>query len=195
MSLKKPKKSASSFVGSFPSIKLNRIIRYASTLERDFLYFLEFHSSVTLYEIQPFTISMTLDDGKVHHYTPDALVIWNKCRYIVEIKPAARKNRPHTLRQVEIGTRWAPENDHVFRLVTDIDMRAGYKLDNLKLVFRYGRLRSYPFYFFQSIQEIFAKSDSIPLCKVAEYLMPQEPNRCKPYLWSLICQPPKFSTS
>ncbi len=68
------KKSGVSVVGSFPSLKLDDLVRYESPLERDFLYFLEYDPQVLSYEMQPMTITMTLSDGQSHRYTPDCRV-------------------------------------------------------------------------------------------------------------------------
>ena len=127
------KKSGSSFVGSFPSFKLGKTVRYESTLERDFFYFLEFDSAVSSYEAQPFSIQATLDDGKVHKYTPDLLIIQNDLPVIIEIKPSSYIKKVDTLRQIEIGSNWAAENNHRFLLITDNEIRQGTKLDEIAL--------------------------------------------------------------
>lgn len=57
--------------GDFPSLKLGRMVRYNSTIERDLLYFLEFWQVVICYKEQPMTIEWIMADGQRRHYTPD----------------------------------------------------------------------------------------------------------------------------
>ena len=61
--------------GDFPSLKLGRMVRYHSTIERDLLYFLEYWQSVTWYQEQPHTIEHIMPDGKCHRYTPDYEIV------------------------------------------------------------------------------------------------------------------------
>jgi hypothetical protein len=187
MPVRSIKKSGSSVVGSFPSLKLERSVRFESTLEKDYLLFLEYDSTVSFYEEQPFTIYVTLNDGSPHAYTPDFKVIQNDLRIIVEIKPFEFLGHEHTKRQIEAGRKWAPQNDHLFQVVTNREIRNGPMLGNLKLMYRYSRLSNYPFDLFQELNKLFPRTDiQIPFGVVAGTLMPSNPSRCKPYLWSLL---------
>lgn len=112
---------------------------YSSTIERDCLYEFEYDPAVQRYRAQPFTITGTTPDGHAHRYTPDYLVIRHDGREIVECKPAARLDAPHTQQQIALGTTWAAENGHDFRVVTDTELR-GPRLDNLKLLYRFAQL-------------------------------------------------------
>lgn len=68
---------------------------YESTLERDFLYLLEFDLNVDRYETQPLTITYIGNDGRVHRYTPDVLVTYRR-----DIVPA--REMPHLLAEVKL---------------------------------------------------------------------------------------------
>jgi len=121
---------------------MQRTIQYASSIERDLLFFLEFDQTVLHYHEQPLCMSQTLADGISHRYTPDFLLHYADEQVIVECKPVDRLEHPHTQQQCQMGQQWADENDTRFRLVTDADLRAGHQLANLKLLWRYSRFES-----------------------------------------------------
>jgi hypothetical protein len=125
--------------GTFPGLKSGRPVRYASTLERDLLFVLEYEQQVIHYQEQPFQIQAVLEDG-LHSYTPDYAIWTQHDRLLVECKPAALLDDPHTQQQIQIGTRWAQANDWQFTVVTQDDLGRGARLANLKLLWRYSRL-------------------------------------------------------
>jgi hypothetical protein len=130
--------------GDFPSLKLERMVRYGSTIERDLLYFLEYWASVTWYQEQPMTITWTLPDGQVRRYTPDYEIHKGPVKILAECKPEARLAGGHAQQQQAIGQSWAEENGYHFVTFTDIQMREGHQLENIKLFWRYARPRSSP---------------------------------------------------
>jgi hypothetical protein len=125
--------------GTFPSLKLGRPVGYASSVERDFLFFVEFDCTVVQYQEQPFCLTGELSDGSLHRYTPDFLVHRVGTRQLVECKPATACDCPHTQQQCALGEAWAAAHDGTFRLVTDEELRAGHRLANLKRLWRYSR--------------------------------------------------------
>lgn len=127
--------------GDFPSLKLSRVVRYHSTIERDLLYFLEFWQSVTWYCEQPMTIERVMADGTLRRYTPDYEIHEDKIRILAECKPMKRLASSHAQQQRHIGESWAEENGYRFVTFTDAELRAGHMLANLKLLWRYARLR------------------------------------------------------
>jgi TnsA endonuclease N terminal len=141
MAVRRVRSIGSNIIGSFPSLKMkNRRIAFESTIERDLLFFLEYDSTVTCYYEQPFTIEATLASGKLATYTPDFQVIRTNGKELVECKPEALLKAPHTQHQTELGEQWAKENGHTFTLMTDLALRSGHRLGNLKLLWRYSRL-------------------------------------------------------
>ncbi len=145
MAVRKVRSLGSNIIGSFPSLKMkNHQIAFESTIERDFLFFLEYDSTVTCYYEQPFTIEHLDADGKLRTYTPDFQVIRTSGKELVECKPAALLNAAHTQRQTELGQQWAEEHDHAFTIMTDLALRSGHRLANLKLLWRYSRLSVSP---------------------------------------------------
>ena len=126
--------------GTFPSLKAGRSIRYASTLERDLLFVLEYEQQVIRYQEQPFQVEAVLEDNRTHKYTPDYAIWTAQERVLVECKPATKLGDPHTQQQIQIGTGWSQANDWRFVVITDADLRQGERLANLKLLWRYSRL-------------------------------------------------------
>lgn len=74
MPVRKLRPSHRSVNGKFPSFKTNRVHQHESTLERDFLYLLEYDVLVKTFSEQPFKILYTNEKGKKASYTPDFLV-------------------------------------------------------------------------------------------------------------------------
>ena len=133
-------KPGGAIVGSFPSLKLGRSVRYTSSLERDVLFVLEYERAVLRYQEQPFQIEMILTDQKSHRYTPDYAIWMAESRVLVECKPLERLTESHSQQQIQIGSQWSAEHDWHFMVVTDADLRADNRLENLKLLWRYSRL-------------------------------------------------------
>lgn len=130
--------------GDFPSLKLGRMVRYGSTIERDLLYFLEYKQSVTWYQEQPFTVEQVMRDGKPHRYTPDYAIHDGDEKVLVECKPEARLESAQAQQQRRIGQAWAENNGYRFVTCTETELRSGQQLNNLKLFWRYARLREMP---------------------------------------------------
>jgi hypothetical protein len=127
--------------GDFPSLKLRRMVGYGSTIERDLLYFLEYWESVTWYQEQPMTIAREMADGHVRHYTPDYEIHEGTVKSIAECKPEARMESEHAQQQRRIGQSWAEENGYCFVTFTETELRTGFQLDNVRLLWRYARLQ------------------------------------------------------
>jgi hypothetical protein len=128
--------------GDFPSLKLGRMVRYGSTIERDLLYFLEYWQAVTWYQEQPMTIEHIMADGQIRHYIPDYEIHEGYVRIIAECKPTAQLESSQAVQQRQIGQAWAETNDYCFVTFTDTELRTGHQLENLKLLWRYARHRN-----------------------------------------------------
>ena len=70
MAVRKVSNRGGNIIGHFPSLKMRRMVAFESTIERDYLYLLDYDPSVTNFEEQPLTISYAYQ-GKSYHYTPD----------------------------------------------------------------------------------------------------------------------------
>jgi hypothetical protein len=117
------------------------MVRYNSTIERDLLYFLEYRQSVIWYQEQPITIEWQQPDGQIRHYTPDYEIHEVYTKFIAECKPEEKVQGSHAKQQRQIGEAWCEANEYHFVTYTDTALRAGHTLENLKLLWRYARLR------------------------------------------------------
>ncbi len=131
-------------VSKFPSIKLGRVVRCESPLERDYVYLLE-HGKAKFYEEQPLRIWYYLN-GKKRRYTPDFLVESSNKKQIVEVKPvkvvvkAEFQALFHTISQI------CRQEGYEFLVVTDEMIRVQPRLANIKILYRYAKVPIFPDY-------------------------------------------------
>ncbi|MBL8078938.1 MAG: TnsA endonuclease N-terminal domain-containing protein [Anaerolineales bacterium] len=138
MPVKFTRKSWTSSTGYYPSEKNGRPINYSSTIERDFFYLLDYYPWILGYEEQPFTIQALLDQKKFHSYTPDCLARHaTRGLQIYECKSSKALESADTQKQVRMGAQYATENQAEFHLITELDIRQGFELQDIKLMWRY----------------------------------------------------------
>ena len=126
------------WIGKFPSIKLNRMVGYESLIERDFIYLLDFDPSVTAYQEQPITIRYQ-DDGKRRRYTPDFQFVRGGQVYLIECKHHQYMKTEENKLKWDAARRWCDSQGAIFWVVTDAMIRAGYRLENVKLLTDHAR--------------------------------------------------------
>lgn len=124
-------------IGKFPSLKMKRAIAFESTIERDYLYVLDYEAEVTHFEGQPLVIRYE-HAGKPLRYTPDFHIVQAGRDVLVECKPASRVADEDNQRKFSAGRRFAAERGWEFQVVTDEALRAGARLANIKLLRRYA---------------------------------------------------------
>lgn len=114
--------------GLVQSKKTQTALRFESTLERDFIYLLEFDPSVDFYIDQPFTIYYFDINKKKRKYTPDFLVQYidkNKKSEVIEIK--YKKNLDANSLQLkpkfDAARNFCKLNNLNFRVITDNEIR------------------------------------------------------------------------
>jgi hypothetical protein len=180
-------------IGSFSSLKMKSSIKYESTIERDFLYFLEYDPTVVEYYAQPMIIKTTDIKGKGHTYTPDFQVIRIDRREIIECKPEALLDQPHSKQQIEMGEGWANDNDHSFVIVTDTDLRKDHTLANLKLLWRYSRLAIPTVTMANCITHLKMHPEGVTfedlarfLASVADMVEMQQPYKQTPFIYGMM---------
>jgi hypothetical protein len=130
-------------IGRFPSLKMQRMIAFESLLERDLIYLLDYDTAVTWFEEQPLTIEYQ-HAGKLLHYTPDFHLVERDQHVLVECKPEHFVNTADNSRKFAAARAWCQACDWQFRIVTDADMRAGHRLQNIQLLTGYARHRIAP---------------------------------------------------
>jgi hypothetical protein len=125
-------------IGKFPSLKMGRMIAFESLLERDFIYLLDYDANVEWFEEQPLTIEYP-DEGKIRHYTPDFHLLERGERILVECKPECFTDQDENRQKFAAAREWCSERRWTFRVVTDQEVHAGFRLHNVKLLTRYAR--------------------------------------------------------
>jgi hypothetical protein len=128
----------SRWVGKFPSLKLGRMVGYQSLIERDFIYLLDFALTVTDYCEQPFAIHYK-EEGKTRQYTPDFSFVHGGQRYLIECKHHEYMQPDENRLKWEAAEQWSRVHGVVFCVVTEQMIRAGYALENIKLLTDYAR--------------------------------------------------------
>lgn len=126
-----PRKPSVSVTGYFPSLKLGRMVAFESTLERDYLYLLDFGAAVTSFEEQPLTLTYE-HSGKTRRYTPDFLVREADREVLVECKPEAKLEWNDNPLKFAAARSFCAVKGWSFRVVTDTELRQGYRLENVK---------------------------------------------------------------
>jgi len=134
------------------SFRKEKSISFESTLERDLLTILEFNESVSDVIEQPVTIEYTNKNGRETTYTPDFLVYFRQPKsalmksvykpLLIEVKPRnIIKKKYKTLKpKFKIGTKYAYQNDMLFKIYDESRIRGQY-FKNISFLKRYKKLK------------------------------------------------------
>jgi hypothetical protein len=161
-------------IGRFPSLKMQRMIAFESLLERDLIYLLDYDANVTWFEEQPLTIEYPYE-GKTLHYTPDFHLIEHDQHVLVECKPDHFVATADNQRKFAGAQAWCLACDWQFRIVTDAEVRAGYRLHNVKLLTAYARQRLDPGLRCQLYALLQSLPAATPIQDLARALRPTNP--------------------
>lgn len=125
-------------VSKFPSVKLGKVVRCESPLERDYVYLLEY-GKAQFYEEQPLRIRYYLNDER-RRYTPDFLVQVDDKKMLVEVKPehVASQDKYQTL--FGIISQICRQEGYVFIVVTEKMIRVQPRLNNIKILYRCAKV-------------------------------------------------------
>jgi len=162
------------WIGKFPSIKMKRMVGYQSLIERDFIYLLDFDPAVTTYSEQPLTIHYEAEN-KARRYTPDFAFTHSGRAYLVEckhhqfIKPD--ENGPKWV----AARRWCTARGITFVVVTEAVIRAGYRLENVKLLTDYARYSIDEATTRAVLGTIAASPDPLTVAELMEAVSPAQP--------------------
>jgi len=114
------------------------MVAFESLIERDYLYLLDYEPDIEWFEEQPLTIKYQHDD-MVLHYTPDFHLVETGQNVLVECKPHAFVDKDENRRKFRAARTWCADREWGFRVVTDRDIRTGFRLENVQLLTRYAR--------------------------------------------------------
>lgn len=138
MPVRKVANHGHNIIGRFPSLKLDRMVDFESLIERDFIYLLDFDPDVVSFTEQPLTIEYE-HEGKVRSYTPDFHVIKNGQNWLVECKPQQMLRTGPNQRKFAAGQTWCAARGWQFEVITDEQIRQGYRLDNVRFLTQFAR--------------------------------------------------------
>ncbi|WP_084382906.1 TnsA endonuclease N-terminal domain-containing protein [Curvibacter delicatus] len=124
--------------------------RYESSLERDFMFLLQFDTSVDVYTPQPLTMKYRGLDGAVHKYTPDGLIEWRADRHVDDPRPLLVEIKyresflgewRHWRKLARAAQDYANHRGWNFRIFTEKDIRTPI-LDNVRFLLPYRKRAS-----------------------------------------------------
>lgn len=141
MSPKKVRKigmSDLSLTGNFYSVKENKIVNFESSLERDYIHLLEFDNNVYRYFEQPIKIYY----GNQRYYVPDFFVKFHSSGFkdeLVEVKYSndLEENAEKYYEKFEAARNFCNDNNITFKIITEKEIRGGFKLHNAKFLLGY----------------------------------------------------------
>jgi hypothetical protein len=183
MPVRKVSNRGGNVVGRFPSFKMGRMIAFESLLERDFIYLLDYDLRVEWFEEQPLTIEYLYNDQTLH-YTPDFHLVEAGRQVLVECKPECFVDKDDNPRKFAVARDWCTSRDWEFRVVTDQQIRAGFRLQNIKRLTPYARLTVAAGVCHQ-IEVCLHETPRITLQALAQRIDPDDPQRIITYLWHL----------
>ena len=126
-------------IGYFPSLKMRRMVQFESTLERDLIYLLDYDRQVAAFEEQPLQIVYP-HEGKMLSYTPDFQVVFTSGEtMLLECKPDCFLHTEENQRKFSAAQAWCAARGWSFQVVTDAQLQAGYRVQNVKLLTYHAR--------------------------------------------------------
>jgi hypothetical protein len=140
MPVRKVSNHGGNVIGRFPSAKMGRMIAFESLLERDFIYLIEYDPSVEWFEEQPLSIEYS-HEARQLHYTPDFHLLELERHVLVECKPERFVKTEENRRKFAVTQEWCADRSWEFRIITEQQVRNGFRLQNIKLLAQYARLQ------------------------------------------------------
>lgn len=107
-----------------------------STLETDYFLWKRYElGDETYFEMQPPKIKYHNAVGKPTTYTADGAIIENEIYYIDEVKYLEESLTEENKLKFEILEKLFAKQSKVFRVVTEVDIRVGNRIDNIKQLY------------------------------------------------------------
>lgn len=119
--------------GEFISKKNGKELHYRSKYEAKAFIFLEVMSSVSKYEVEPFSITYTYQ-GLQRRYIPDILVTYtNGLQELVEVKPASKVGEPVNVAKRIAAEEFCKNHNMKYSIWTQKQLKAGFGLPSDKI--------------------------------------------------------------
>jgi hypothetical protein len=163
-------------IGKFPSLKMQRMVSFESTLELDYIHLLEYEREVSWFEEQPLTIEYEFE-GESHHYTPDFHVIRLGQDWLIECKPDKFVDTGENQRKFSAAESWCEDRGWFFKVVTDEELRSGYRLKNVKFLWPFARHSIGPAVRSRVYAKLLEAETPLTVLDLANYAEPGEPTQ------------------
>lgn len=138
MSVRKVSNRGGNIIGRIPSIKMGRMVAFESLIERDLVHMLDFEQDVEWFAEQPLIIEYK-HQGKAREYTPDFHIVRHGQDILAECKPEKHVHSVENQRKFAAAQSWCDAQGWVFQVITDTQLRSGYRLQNIKLLTQFAR--------------------------------------------------------
>lgn len=178
MAVRKVSGRGGNIIGRFPSLKLGRMVDFESLIERDYLYLLDFETAVTWFAEQPLVIEYEAN-GKQLKYTPDFHLIRGGRHFLVECKPEKMMGKPQNQRKFAAGQDFCAEKNWTFQVMTDTQLRAGFRLSNVRLLTQFARYDPDPRIKQTILAFLSAAAAPVPMAEVMVRVAPHNPQAVK----------------
>jgi len=97
---------------------------YRSSWELQFMKFCESSKMIEKWSTESIAIPyIRPDDGQIHRYFPDFFIKMKDNNYLIEIKPSNQRNNPINKSKWEAAQKWAKENNFVFLVLTEKELK------------------------------------------------------------------------
>lgn len=178
--------------GSFPSLKMNQMVKYQSSIERDYMLILEYDPTVKSYEAQSVTIKYKDWDEKKQkwknrQYTPDFCILKSDhSQVLVECKAKKFVNSEMNQHKFAVARQWCAEHNWTFLVLTEEEIRAQPRFENLKLLWRYARFQERPGILIDIYELLQKTGNTMTVIELARKIDPQNPTSMIPPIYYLV---------
>ncbi len=155
-------------IGKFPSFILSKTIWYESSLEKDYLYLVEFDFYDLLDVREQACRFFYNTEGKRHRYTADFVIVRKNITYVIEVKLKKQAEEEKYQLRFQVADEACARHSYKFLVMTEVEIRKQPLLDNVKLLIYYQRIPAYPQHQILS-QEFFNDRDKATLGEVMDF--------------------------
>lgn len=178
--------------GDFPSLKMNQMLRFHSLIEYDYMHLLEFDPDVVSYSVHSITIKYQYwhkekKEWVWRRYTPDFYIVKKDGTHIlVECKAKRFVNSLVNQHKFSIARRYCDERHWIFDVATEADIRTGFRLKNVKHLWRYARFQDRPGLLHHVHSILTSTNPPRTVIGLATELVPDDPDSILPSLYYLV---------
>jgi hypothetical protein len=150
------------------------MISFESLLERDYIYLIEYDPSIAWFEEQPLSIEY-MRESKQFQYTPDFHLLAHEQHVLVECKPNRFVETEENLHKFAAARVWCGECGWEFRVMTNEQIRSGFRLQNVKLLAQYARQKVDAVMRSQIHTFLYEAKSNTSISKLSHAILPEHP--------------------